>query len=162
MRPTSLIAALLLGLCACDDDSVASDGGQTDAHRADLLLDEAGRPVPDGPAGGGQAEVGQACVTDQDCVEPPDATCFRTVGGGMASTIIFPNGYCSRACGGEDASSPDCGQGGGCTQVTLFGSGTVQMTFCAKGCKKNEDCRVSEGYTCRIILPGFPGFCAPK
>ena len=111
----------------------------------------------------GTSKVGGPCANDSDCAEPPNAECFTTVGGGMFPTIVFPGGYCSKACGHEDSGTPDCGAEGGCAQLSMSGSGggSVKMSFCAKGCKKNEDCRVSEGYTCRIIIPGFPGFCAP-
>lgn len=158
-------AATLTLLCAvaCDDGKSSGDGSAAGDGKQphDIRLTEAGKPMPDGTTPGA-AKVGDPCTSDQDCVEPPQAQCFRTVGGGMVPSITFPGGYCSRGCGDEDAGSPDCGEGGGCAQLGLSGGrGSVTMSLCAKGCKKNEDCRAAEGYTCRIIFPGFPGFCAP-
>ena len=155
------IPVLAAALLACSDDGgTVGDGGKTPT--GDVRLSEAGLPIPDAAAPG-TAKVGDPCARDEDCAEPPNAQCFTTVGGGMAPTVVFPGGYCSRGCGNEDASTPDCGASGGCAQIGLSGGGggSATLSFCAKSCKKNEDCRVAEGYTCRIIFPGFPGVCAP-
>lgn len=155
---------LALALATCDGGgSPAGDGSTT----GDGALTEAGSPPGDGSTSGesvaGTAKVGEPCTKDSDCAEPPNAECFTTVGGGFAPTIVFPGGYCSKGCGQEDSGTPDCGAEGACAQLSMSGSGgaSMMMSFCAKACKKHEDCRASEGYTCRIIFPGFPGFCAP-
>lgn len=157
---TVLLPVLLI---ACDDSSSAGDAaGHGDGTAADLRLSESGVPIPGDGAAPGTAKVGEPCTRDEDCAEPPNAKCFTTVGGGFAPTVTFPGGYCSRGCGNEDSGSPDCGEGGGCAQMGLSGGmGSSQMSFCAKICKKNEECRVAEGYTCRFFFPGLPGFCAP-
>jgi hypothetical protein len=151
---TVLAASLLLGSCDEDGSKTRGDSArETDGSQS----------ADDGTTGKGTGKVGDPCQVDSDCAEPPSAKCFTTVGGGLAPTIVFPGGYCSRGCGNEDAGTPDCGEGGGCAQLSLGGSGpgTASLRFCAKSCTKNDDCRVSEGYTCRIIFPGFPGVCGP-
>lgn len=153
----SLIAAV--ALCACSSGAKKPDGGEAGAGQT-----SDGAKAGDGPhqAGDGSlaapGEVGSACTSDQDCTNPAGARCFKTVGGGPAPTVTFPNGYCSKACGRD---GDKCGKGG-CASVGLSGSGggSVKMTFCAAGCSKDTDCREAEGYKCMIIFFGL-GICVP-
>jgi hypothetical protein len=146
---TAIVLCLGLGLTTCSSshppggDGVKGDGVKTG----------------DGSGAGAQGKVGARCDRNEDCTDPPRAECFKDVGGG----VVFPGGYCSRVCSVEvDAGTVDCGKEGGCAQVGINGaSGTTTMTFCAKACTKESDCRTSEGYGCRIIFFGL-GFCAPK
>ncbi len=151
---------LLAALFSCDDGGGSTSDGSSSRH--DVRRSEAGIPLFDSIVPG-KAHVGDPCRQDSDCVEPPDAKCFTTLGEGSGPSITFPGGYCSRAYEETDGGSPDCGAGGGSFSLTGFGgqsSSTLMM--CAKICNTEADCRVSEGYTCRYIFPGLPGFCLPK
>jgi len=156
MRETAL--ALLLALGACSD----SGSPTGDGHAGDgLLLGDGvhtGEHLGDGKKTG-SGKVGDPCTRDEDCVDPADAKCFTTIGGGPFPKISFPGGYCSKDCS-QDGGSADCGTVGGCATIGMSGGqGSVTLTMCVKSCKKKEDCRTAEGYTCRIILFGL-GYCA--
>jgi len=150
-RPSTVFVLLLLTSCGGSGSRADGAGSSGD-----------GRDLKDGRRGeqsGGKSSVGGPCARDEDCADPPSGQCFTTIGGGMAPTITFPGGYCSAGCG--DDAGPGCGKSGGCTTVgSSGGMGSVTLSMCTKPCTKPEECRTTEGYTCRIILFGF-GYCAP-
>lgn len=153
----------MLLLFACDGDGLKKDAGESGdgvAASGDTFFGDGVNPAGDGAsAAKGNGEVGSPCSKDADCTNPPAAKCFKTVGGGLAPTVKFPGGYCSKAC--DTKKDAECGKGG-CASVGLSGSGggSVTMTFCAASCKKDADCRVAEGYKCLVLLFGF-GICTP-
>ncbi len=127
---------------------VEAGGGGQDAGGATVDTVD---PIP--PRKGG---IGATCSGDQDCTEPAGVECFETVPG----LVEWPGGYCSMGCGQED--DPECGPGAGCmTGSSASGGPSVSFAFCAKQCKRSDDCRVREGYTCKILFPGLPGSCVP-
>lgn len=109
-----------------------------------------------GAVAGGQ--IGDACQTNDDCTNPPDAECWTTIGGGPVPEITFPGGFCSKAC---DANGPDgqCGDEAGCSTTSVSGGqGSVQLSMCSPPCSSDAECRQAEGYKCFQIIPGF-GVC---
>jgi len=157
-----LLCAVLL-LYACDGDGLKKDAGKVGdgmAAMGDALTGDGAKASDDGaPPAKTTGEVGSPCNSDADCKNPPDAKCFKTIGGGMAPKITFPNGYCSKAC--DMKKDTKCGKGG-CASIGLSGSGggSATLTMCAASCKKDDDCRKAEGYKCLILLFGF-GVCVP-
>lgn len=107
-------------------------------------------------AGGatGTGQVGDACTKNEDCVDPPDAECFTTVG-----PITFPNGYCSKACD-VNATEEECGSASCAASSLSGGQGSATISMCVEFCATDPECRVDEGYHCQIVLPGF-GYCVP-
>jgi hypothetical protein len=151
MRLTVLLILLLAG---CNNGGTPSGDGKLGDGRASR--DGLARSTDGKKTGTGK--VGDPCVRDEDCADPPDAQCFTTIGGGMAPKITFPGGYCSKACD-TDGGTPDCGTVGGCSTVGMSGGGTTAtLTMCTRGCTKPEECRVAEGYSCKVIFFGI-GFC---
>ena len=109
-----------------------------------------------GTTGGGQ--IGDPCVSNDDCKVPADAECWTTIGGGFAPEITFPGGFCSKACDTNGASD-QCGDEAGCSSTSVSGGqGSVTLTMCSPPCSSNAECREAEGYTCLQIIPGF-GVC---
>lgn len=108
---------------------------------------------------GGSKKIGEACTSDEQCTDPPDAECFTTIGGGPVPSVTFPGGYCSKACdsGGD---SDQCGASGGCTTASVAGGmSSVQLSICTAPCSSDAECRTAEGYKCVMVLPGF-GYCS--
>jgi hypothetical protein len=151
MRKMALILAL--ALAGCSSSAPARDGKAGDGRTAG----DGVRPGTDGRKTG-TGKVGDPCTRDEDCVDPPDAQCFTTIGGGLAPTITFPGGYCSKACE-TDGGTPDCGSVGGCSTISMGGGrSSMTLTMCTRGCTRPDECRVSESYSCKIIFLGL-GFC---
>ncbi len=157
LRSLALLATLLLMLPACSASGGASRGGSGSGGSGGSSGDSGSSGSGGASTGGGK--VGDACKTDSDCSDPPDAKCFTTIGNAQTGTITFPGGYCSKACSGEGGN--ECGASGGCTQTgSSGGQMTVTISMCTAPCKTNADCRTADGYHCQVVIPGF-GFCAP-
>lgn len=157
---------LLVAACGSDDESSgpretpssggsSSSGGSTSAGGS---VAQGGSTAQGGTSAVGGGKVGDACVTNEDCTDPPDAECFTTIGGGPVPEITFPGGYCSKAC---DTDGPDdqCGSNGACSSSGVSGGmSSVNLTICLAFCSAPDQCRTDEGYQCAMLLPGF-GTC---
>ena len=135
-----LVVALVMGCGSSDDEtgeSSAPGPASVDAS-------------PGSSESPGNGRVGDACSTDSDCSDPPNAECFKDQWSDFGTT--FPNGYCTKGCIEDDiieeggGPTIDCGSGS-CIQES---GGMVTTAFCAKLCDSDTDCRVDEGYTCKV------------
>jgi hypothetical protein len=151
MTRRGLALSALLCLLSCGNGSPRpgdgrslGDGAKVDGSRGD------------GSGAGGP--IGSPCTRHEDCTEPAGAGCLQTLGGGLVPTMSFPGGYCAKPCE-SDGGLPDCGTGATCVGFTSsLGGPTTSMRLCAKKCSRDEECRVAEGYVCRMVLPGL-GYC---
>ena len=158
--------ALILALClSCgggggsrgdggDDGSAATGDGAT------AKGDASGSSGDAGSSSTGNGAVGFACDKDSDCKDPPDAKCWKTIGGGLAPKVTFPGGFCSKGC--DPSKDKQCGTSkrAGCVSSgSGGGSGSTKMQWCTTSCAKDSDCRQAEGYKCKFFL--FIGYCAP-
>jgi len=150
-------------LPGCDDDRGTGDAGGPGPGVDAGPLGSSDSSVPPGTDAGtsstGGGAIGDACATDADCTDPPDAECFTTFENPFDGSIIasFPNGYCSKGCESVD----DCG-GGDVTCASGSMSGGMSSTmfmYCAPTCGDASECRADEGYRCQMIF-GF-GYCSP-
>lgn len=105
-----------------------------------------------------QSTVGGACSQASGCSDPPDAECFTDEAAQFG--IVYPNGYCSKACRAEEGEPDiDCGTGACITTGSSGGGGGQQRAFCAKQCTTDIECRMDEGYQCRMLPFGLGGYC---
>ncbi len=114
-----------------------------------------------GTAGGttGGGDIGDPCTTNADCTVVEGSECWTTIGGGPVPEVTFPGGYCGKACSNEGGN--ECGENAGCTTTSVSGGmSSVTLSMCTPPCKRDEECRVSEGYHCQLVLANF-GVCVP-
>lgn len=140
----------LLCLFGCESDRrVAADAGATPTR-------DGGGALLDAATSGGRA-IGDPCSSDDECTEPLDAQCFTE----SVGSVSWPNGFCSKPCGAEDAPDDECGPVAGCATLSSSGGGSsMSGQFCTPPCESDADCRSDEGYRCQLLL-GF-GVCAPS
>ncbi len=179
-----VVLGIALGMTGCGDDGGPGGGGGTDAGGGGTGdgggggVDAGGGGGTDAGGGGGTdaggattdggstasdgstpttpGGIGSACDMDDDC--DGDATCYTTVGSGMFG-LELPGGYCSKECTAGSGST-ECGAGSDCYSI---GFGMWGVTFCAKTCATEADCRGEEGYTCRMppLGGGTTKYCLP-
>mgnify|MGYP000923231958 CR=1 FL=1 len=132
MRPT-LPIAFALALAACDEERITFTDG---AAFVDAATDIA--PTAPGAACGTneQGEPLGGCSAGQYCVSPQEG---------------FPNGYCA----------PDC-RVAPCPAGSVCYPASTLHHYCLRGCARDSDCRVREGYVCRTWNPGFAPGCIPN
>jgi len=153
-----MLGVLLVVACEDDRRGGAFDGGP--AVDAGIVggfdAGPLGGGADAGATGGGGGLVGDPCTSDAECTEIEGAMCFRE----SVGSIRWPGGFCSKACGDEDAPPDECGERAACATVSMAGGGSsVRGMFCSPPCEGDADCRQSEGYSCQMLF-GF-GFCVP-
>jgi len=159
LRWTAILAAPLVALACSASGTASHGGGPGSGGNSGATSDGGGGSGGSGATSTGGGKVGDACKTDSDCSDPPDAKCFTTIGSPQFGTVTFPGGYCSKDCGGDGGNG--CGTSGGCTDFGSSGGGTtLTLTMCTAPCKTNADCRTADGYRCQLLIPGF-GYCSP-
>lgn len=129
-----------------------------------MTMTDGGGAVPGSDAGqtmSGGLGIGEACTSDDQCTDPPDATCFRDVENPFTGNVeySFPNGFCSKPC----EESEECGsnENAACASLSSSGGGGgTTFQFCTVGCSDPSGCRTDEGYQCMVLFGGF-GFCTP-
>ena len=144
------LAALGLNL-GCSSEK---DGAKADASNQSFSDSGLGRV----DAMVSQSTVGGSCSQANDCSDPPDADCFTDEAAQFG--IVYPGGYCSKGCRAErDEPAIDCGTGACITASSTGGGGSQQQSFCAKTCTTDDECRIDEGYRCKMLPFGLGGYC---
>lgn len=128
-----LATLTLVALAGCDDPPPVTF---SDAPVAEAAVDVA--PTPPGQACGvnEQGEPLGGCSGGQFCVSPDEG---------------FPNGYCA----------PDC-RAAPCPTGSVCYPSSASRHYCLRGCARDTDCRVREGYVCRVWNPGSLPSCLPN
>jgi hypothetical protein len=155
MHALALVAAFTLA--ACDQDGWHSTDAVTEMPNDtgyDFIDTSPDTPadVPDGVPEviTGDGIVGDPCTDGGQCGGVPGSLkqCLTSVSG----YAEFPGGYCSAEC----ASAVDCGTGNVCVDFMGY------KYYCLKRCSSNEDCRSTEGYTCKTIETSSGLYCLPN
>ena len=137
--------------------SAGSNGGSSSGANGGSGNGSANGGSAGSTTGGG--DIGDPCTDNADCTIVEGSECWTTIGGGPVPEVTFPGGYCGKACSNEGGN--ECGENAGCTTTSVSGGmTTVTLSMCTPPCMRDEECRVSEGYHCQIVLGSF-GVCVP-
>ena len=121
-----LLVGLSLVLGCGDDRRPGADAGSGGDAGGTPSADAGGTPGSDGGATG-SAAVGDPCTSAADCALP-GAECFTESFG----SVSWPGGFCSKACGGDDAPENECGEVAGCASIGSSGGGMgISGMFCS-------------------------------
>jgi hypothetical protein len=145
----------------CADDAVCGAGAVCQHETGHCVAP--GTPTPSG------AGVGEACTTNAGCqsgICEPEVVRGAPTGfihGSCFANCVLPPGFNpSTFFSGSDLPQATCQTGEVCIPTASLAMG--DLGACSTACHADADCRVAEGYRCRLDINTShftTGFCQP-